>query len=215
VGEALLNRGGEVINIPIKTGEFSSANSKIESICLEHKDKNIIFVFVLQDNLAYYGQRDDNSLHASFSDKKGKFHVEGRLVLATKTLLHQHMKELAKTMTYCGSCQKYLLGPFPRYLLDRCCDNNKHITNLDDDDYISYQIGSCKDTSRAVRKLCFTCGVRKNSDPESTRHDGRGRRMCGRARQGSADHVVGGRPCPPLHQCLRQSCGESSVVDPE
>jgi hypothetical protein len=161
VGEALLNRGEEVINIPIKTGEFSTANSKIEAICLEHKGKNIVFVFVVLDNLAYYGQKDDSSVHSSFSDKKGKFHVEGRLVLATKTLLHQHVKELAKTMLYCGSSQKYLLGPFPRYLLDRCCDNNKHITNLDDDDYISYLIGSCRDTSRAVRELCFTCGVRK------------------------------------------------------
>jgi hypothetical protein len=56
---------------------------------------------------------------------------------------------------------KYLMGPYPRYLLDRCCDNTKHITNLDDNDCISYLIGSCKDTTRAVREFCFTIGVRK------------------------------------------------------
>jgi hypothetical protein len=71
-------------------------------------DKNIVFIFVLLENLTYYGQRDDDSLNASFADKKGKFHVEGRLVLATKMLLHQHVKELAKTLVYCGSHQKYL-----------------------------------------------------------------------------------------------------------
>jgi hypothetical protein len=40
-------------------------------------DKNIVFIFVLLENLTYYGQRDDDSLNASFADKKGKFHVEG------------------------------------------------------------------------------------------------------------------------------------------
>ncbi len=160
-GRGSFKSSEEVINIPIKTGEFAAANDKLQSICLEHTDKNIIFVFVVIDNLAYFGQRDDNSLLASFMDKRGKFHVEGKLVVATKTMLHHHLKELAKTMVYCGSHQKYLMGPYPRYLLDRCCDNTKHITNLDDDDYISYLVGSCRDTTRDVRELCFTNGVRK------------------------------------------------------
>ncbi len=92
MGEALLNIGEEVINIPIKTGEFAAANDKLHSTCLEHTDKNIIFVFVFIDNLAYFDQRDNNSLLASLVDKLGKFHVEGKLVLATKTMLHYHMK---------------------------------------------------------------------------------------------------------------------------
>jgi hypothetical protein len=100
VGEALLNIGEEVINIPIKTGEFAAANDKLHSTCLEHTDKNIIFVFVVIDNLAYFDQRDDNSLLASFVDKRGKFHVEGKLVLATKTMLHYHMKLAESTAVF-------------------------------------------------------------------------------------------------------------------
>ncbi len=63
------------------------------------------------------------------------------------------------------------MGPYPRYLLDRCCDNTKHITYLDDNDYISYLIGSCKDTTRTL--LHDWC--QEDTDPEPTNHDDWGR----------------------------------------
>ncbi len=47
----------KVFNIPIKTGEFTAAHDKLQSICLEHTDKKIIFVFVVIDSVAYYSQR--------------------------------------------------------------------------------------------------------------------------------------------------------------
>jgi hypothetical protein len=114
------------------------------------------------DNHSYYGQKDDLTLRSSFPDKKGKFHIEGRLVMTSKHLLHPFMKEIAKVMTCCGAHQKYLMGPFPRYLLCRCCEDKAHIKNLEEEEYISYIIDGCRDTARAARELALTCGIRKS-----------------------------------------------------
>jgi hypothetical protein len=73
------------------------------------------------DNYAYYGQDKNLSLHPSYSDKTGKFHVKRRVTMASKHLLHPHMKEITKVLAYCGIHQKYFLSPFPRYILNSCC----------------------------------------------------------------------------------------------
>ncbi len=47
------------------------------------------------------------------------------------------MKEMAKVLACCGIYQKFFLSPFPRYVLNSCCGDPDHITNLMEDDYFS------------------------------------------------------------------------------
>jgi hypothetical protein len=49
VGEALLSSGEDVINVVVKKDELTACGSKLESICKEHADKKLVFVFVFRD----------------------------------------------------------------------------------------------------------------------------------------------------------------------
>lgn len=68
VGEALANRGEEVINIPVKKTGFEMVSISIEEILSANAAREMIFIFITMDNFSFFGQHPDQSLHLSKSD---------------------------------------------------------------------------------------------------------------------------------------------------
>jgi hypothetical protein len=129
-----------VVKICVKKSAYAAART------IGSKPFLLMFsTFALLDNFAFYGQQDGLSLRLSTPHKKSKHHVEGKL--ASQHHLHPRMKEIAVVLSCCGSHLKYFLSPFPRYLLNCCCDVPGHVSNLGDEDYFSTLLDSCRDTA--------------------------------------------------------------------
>ena len=106
----------------------------------------------------------DNSIYKSEVDGElsdsvrinRKHHIEGKLVV----LDHTDFKQLFETaLPIIGSCtgsNVILLGPLPRYLLNKCCTDTSHITNFGDKEYLAKLGNDIRDLGKLLRNLTHT-----------------------------------------------------------
>ena len=48
-----------------------------------------------------------------------------------------------------------LVGPLPRYAVDRCCTDTSHITNFGDSDYLAQMAEKLKNLAKNIKNLTF------------------------------------------------------------
>ena len=59
-----------------------------------------------------------------------------------------------------GNIMKILICPLPRYLKDRCCDNERHVSNLDDDNYGDLLEDAVLASRKNMKDFAFRQGIR-------------------------------------------------------
>jgi hypothetical protein len=91
----------------------------------------------LFSNDAYIGTTPRGFSSPPFRDERGKWHVEGAVDVAPLKSLRIIAKMAVNMVKACGHAKVIIALPLPRYVLASCCDNRKHVENLDDDDYES------------------------------------------------------------------------------
>jgi hypothetical protein len=88
-------------------------------------------------NDAYIGTTPRGFSSPPFRDDSGKWHVEGSVDVVPLKSLRIIAKMAVTLVKACGSAKVIIMLPLPRYVLAACCNNRKHVVNLDEDDYES------------------------------------------------------------------------------
>ena len=106
----------------------------------------------------------DNSIHEGEVDGEltdpvklhKTYHIKGKLGLVD----HADFKKLFETalpiIMSCVGSNIILLGPLPRFLLNKCCSDSSHITNFDDKKYLEKMGKDIRDIGKLLRNLAHT-----------------------------------------------------------
>ena len=81
-----------------------------------------------------------------------KHYIEGKLVV----LDHTDFKLLFETALPFTGSNIILLGPLPRYLLNKCCSDTNHITNFGEKEYLAKLGNNIRDLGKLLRNLTHT-----------------------------------------------------------
>jgi hypothetical protein len=94
-------------------------------------DRNIPVIIYALDNSCFRSITPRGDM-LTLKSKQGerKFHVVGELAVTPFVLLSPVMEELERLIAACGTRTVYLISVLPRYVLNACCDEETHCTNV-------------------------------------------------------------------------------------
>jgi uncharacterized membrane protein YgcG len=95
-------------------------------------------VILCLDNSSFLGLKDDGSMSAiscCVAEDDG-FHVQGALVVAPEKAMKYSLEHLKRITTECGTHPVFVLTPWPRSVRMPCCDDDGHVTNFSDPDFL-------------------------------------------------------------------------------
>ena len=108
-------------------------------------------VLHLFDNSIFKGEVD-GELTDPFKIGK-KFHISGKLQLINHADFKQLFEMTLPIIRRCSGSNVILLGPLPRFLLNKCCTDPTHITNFDEKEYLSKLGNDIRDLGKHLRNM--------------------------------------------------------------
>jgi hypothetical protein len=124
---------------------------------LEQKKIDVVIYCVL-DNSVYYSLLDDGCTKTAFKDKTGKFHMEGDIIISSKSAQHALFKILQPLLEATGGKPSILCSPLPRYVKVGCCEEEGHMPNRRLRTFEHQLLGDLKETAENFRNFLFTSG---------------------------------------------------------
>ena len=78
----------------------------------------------------------------------GKYHVPGKLVFISNQELKELFEAAMPILRTSKRTNIIIIGPMPRYVVAKCCDDPVHITNFHDESYSTEMAARLKETSK-------------------------------------------------------------------
>ena len=104
----------------------------------------------------------------------GLYHVKGALVVAPERAISGALSQLQRVVDVCGSRPTFIISPIPRYVSSPCCNDTGHVTNRNNEDFLTsiladlalqrYQLRRSFPKCRIVDGLELICGKGYNRD---------------------------------------------------
>jgi hypothetical protein len=88
-----------------------------------------VIIYCVLDNSVYYSLLDDGSTKAAFKDRDRKFHMEGDIIISSKSAQHALFKILQPLLEAFGGKPSILCSPMLRFLTVGCCEEPGHMPN--------------------------------------------------------------------------------------
>ena len=117
-------------------------------------------VFQFLDSACYFTRTEEGGLLPAKRGEDGRYHVQGESVFAPKELQYSIFNQAKPLFQMAGDLMKILICPLPRYLKDRCCDNERHVSNLDDDNYGDLLEDAVLASRKNMKDFAFRQGLR-------------------------------------------------------
>jgi hypothetical protein len=117
-----------------------------------------VTIFCVLDNSIYYSLLDDGSTKAAFKDREGRFHMEGDIIISSKSAQHALFKNLQPLLEKTGGKPSILCAPMLRYLTVGCCEEPGHMPNRKSRTYEQQLMTDLKETAENFRGFLFTSG---------------------------------------------------------
>jgi len=123
-----------------------------------------IMILQFLDNDIYHGAvGEDSYVRGSFKGPDNKYHIEGQLAISTDEMLKESFLEAMPVFRACKDVATVLVGPLPRYIMARCCDDQEHLTNFSRPNYANAVAAALKDVGKQLRRLIFYRGMKNVS----------------------------------------------------
>ena len=123
----------------------------ISCVLEDAEDNSFTIVLHLFDNSIYKGL-SDGELTDAFK-LKGSYHIKGELQLISSTELKSLFETALPIMRACSGSNIILLGPLPRYVNKKCCDEASHITNFGTPEYVASMASSIREMGKQLRNM--------------------------------------------------------------
>jgi len=122
------------------------------------------------DNSVFRSVSEDGSMLpiSKNTGGDGLYHVKGSLVVAPERAISGALSQLQRVVDVCGSRPTFIISPIPRYVSSPCCNNTGHVTNRNNEDFLTsilavlalqrYQLRRVFPKCRIVDGLELICG---------------------------------------------------------
>jgi hypothetical protein len=122
------------------------------------KKKVDVFILCVLDNNVYYSLLDDGCTKAAFKDSAGKFHMDGDIIISSKSAQHALYKILQPLLKAANGKPTILCSPLPRYINTSCCEEPGHMPNRKSRTFEHQLQSDLKETAENFRGFLFTSG---------------------------------------------------------
>jgi hypothetical protein len=122
------------------------------------KKKIDVFILCVLDNSVYYSLLDDGCTKAAFKDSAGKFHMEGDIIISSKSAQHALFNILQPLLEMASGKPTILCSPLPRYLTASCCEEPGHMPNRKSRTFEHQLQSDLKETAENFCGFLFTSG---------------------------------------------------------
>jgi hypothetical protein len=130
----------EVVDISARGWKISekSVDEKVKELTeiVSHCDeKRTTIIYQLYDKCSCFAKKVDGTRALPEKEPDGKFHVEGRLEIATRDEAKRMVSTSIPLLRAGGQCRKIILTPGARYRYNPCCLTRGHCSNLNERNY--------------------------------------------------------------------------------
>lgn len=113
--------------------KISAAATKIRN--LDPTDSDVVFLDVWS-NSTYLGSDKDGFPVKPVRGPDGRYHIVGSLQVAHRGVFQRILQDCTPLMDAAEPASVVLVVPFPRYMIAKCCNDDGHISNFGDADYL-------------------------------------------------------------------------------
>ena len=118
----------------------------ISSVLVDVEDDSHTVVLHLLDN-SIFKREVDNELTDPIK-LNGSYHVRGELQLIDSLEMKRLFETALPILRACTGANTILLGPLPRYLITKCCEDKSHITNFTNPNYVAEMARHIRDLGK-------------------------------------------------------------------
>ncbi len=108
---------------------------ELTEIVSQCDEKRTTIVYQLYDNSSFFAKKADGTRALPEKGLDGKFHVDGRLNIATRDEAKRMVRTSIPLLKAGGQCRKIILTPRARYRYNPCCLTSGHCSNLSERNY--------------------------------------------------------------------------------
>jgi hypothetical protein len=119
----------------------------------------VAIVFWCLDNATYYSITEDSILPA-VRDVSGHYHIHGNLMIAPSEMFTKAVKVCIPLFSIATHAKKLVLSPLPRYWHHRCCGDEDHVANLEEEGYEDDLFSGLDNTRRIIKDVLHCNGVK-------------------------------------------------------
>ncbi len=118
-------------------------------------------VFFCLDNSSFMGLKDDGNIAVISRCVEGDdgFHVVGELVVAPERALSHVHAQLKRAIDACEGHPVFIITPWPRFARTPCCSDVGHVTNFNNEDFLSSILGDLNKHKSALRRAVPTATI--------------------------------------------------------
>jgi hypothetical protein len=106
----------------------------------------------LLSNSSFMGTSDDGMPLPVMPMSDGKYHVPGSLIPTPMSIIRKTLQSCECIANAVKNSKVILIGPFPRYVSRRCCNDAGHLENYNNPDYENEILGGIDSINRTLEK---------------------------------------------------------------
>jgi hypothetical protein len=130
----------DVVDISVRGWRISDSAvdekvRELTEIVSQSDEKRTTIVYQLFDNCTFFAKKDDGRRDLPVRGADGKFHIDGKLEIATREDVKRMVSSSVPLLRAGGQCRKLVLTPGCRYRYNPCCLTKGHCSNMKDRNY--------------------------------------------------------------------------------
>ena len=158
IAEALNSTYPEVVDLSVRGWRLSSSTASdladdIAGILEDVAVEDCTIILQIYDNAIYKAVNGE-----TWSDpvkQGGKYHVPGKLDIVGEAEVKSLFEAAMPILRTTRGANVILVGPLPRFAVDKCCTDTSHITNFGDSDYLAQMAEKLKNLAKNIKNLTF------------------------------------------------------------
>ena len=153
----------EVVDLKIGGWKLSEKTAEdlafdIENFMDEADPASTTIILHLFDNSVFHGVVDENPVAPV--KIHGWYHILGRLEVTNAKAGKELFDDALPILRAARGAELLVIGPLPRFLVKKCCDNAGHITYFGEAGYGAKLCAGVKDVGIHLRSLLHTRGIK-------------------------------------------------------
>jgi hypothetical protein len=146
---------GSVINTDWRITKENCVTMAQTLVTLIKNDDPDYVVLHLLDSSIFYTRKTDGSKELPRKGEDGKYHVEGELVVCSYEQQTEHFNHLLPILDVIGKRPCLFVSPLPRYVIEGCCQDARHVSNRLDPFYQDDQLDQLDGVRRHLKAYMF------------------------------------------------------------
>jgi hypothetical protein len=113
------------------------------------------------DNSVFRAVSEDGSMLPIVKDMEadGHYHVKGALVVAPERAIAGALGQLQRVVEVFGNRPKFIISPIPRYVSSACCNDTSHVTNRNNEDFLTSILADLALQRYQLRRVFPSCKI--------------------------------------------------------